>query len=174
MKRKLQSGFTLIELVVVLVIIAIMAAIALPRFANLQAQARIAKMQGALGAVKSASVMSHALLLANGYPTNYTGDPGVTAPVGVDINVEGVNVTYQVGYPSTLSIAALAGIGGPAEVPAAGVALGDYHVVGATATVLTLAPDANHPACTITYTEATAATVTPVYGSGNLTVANCD
>ena len=172
--RKQQTGFTLIELVVVLVIIAIMAAIALPRFANLQAQARIAKMQGALGAMRSASVMAHAILLANEYPTNFTGDPGVTAPVGVDINVEGVNVTYQVGYPSTTSIAALAGIGAAAAVPAAGTALGDYHVVGATAAVLTLAPDANHPTCTITYTEATAATVTPTFGTANLTVANCD
>lgn len=43
--RKSQSGFTLIELVVVIAILGILAGFALPRFANLQAQARIAKRQ---------------------------------------------------------------------------------------------------------------------------------
>ncbi len=174
--RKSQSGFTLIELVVVIIILAVLAAIALPRFANLQAQARIAKMNGALGSIKSAAAMSHALLLASGYPTNYTGDPVTNAATGtVDINVEGVNATYQLGYPDSFSILSLAGIGGtaPLAVGTTGT-FGDYYVAGVTATTLTLAPDANHLTCAITYVEATAATVTPTYGNAGLTVANCD
>jgi MSHA pilin protein MshA len=175
--RKSQSGFTLIELIVVIAIIAILAAVALPRFAALQAQARIAKMQGAVGAIRSASVMSHALLLANEYPGTYSGDPGTTAPVGNDINVEGVNAIYVFGYPSMGTIAALAGIGAPTETATAATALGNYYVVSLAGGVLTLAPDANHAvapsACTITYTEAASSTVPPVYNTANLTVANC-
>jgi MSHA pilin protein MshA len=165
--RKSQSGFTLIELIVVIAIIAILAAVALPRFASIQAQARIAKMNGAMGSIKSAAVMSHALLLANEYAANYTGNPA--AP---DINVEGVDVAYVVGYPTAATIAPLAGIG-PTTATAATGQLGDYYVSSVTATDLTLIPDSTHTSCSIIYTPATAITITPVYDTSNLTVANC-
>ncbi|RJX31496.1 MAG: type II secretion system protein [Oxalobacter sp.] len=170
--RKSQSGFTLIELVVVIAILAILTAVALPRFAALQAQARIAKMNGALGAMKSAAVMSHALLLANQYATNYTGDPA--AP---DINVEGVNAIYVQGYPSSSTILPLAGVGGTAATGAGSAAVGDYYVVSNAAGVLTLAPDASHVGgttnCTFTYTEAAGVNTQPTYVTTNLTVDNC-
>lgn len=164
--RKPQSGFTLIELIVVLIILAVLAAIALPRFANMQAQARIAKMQGALGSMKSAAAMAHGLLLANGYGAAFNADPG-----DPDINVEGTNVVYTYGYPDVNSIAPLAGLAAPDYV---------IKVEGGT-TVIT--PDTNHPDCKIVYTPAVAPTTTgagapvyyqPTYNISWLIVANCD
>ena len=59
MKRQ-QSGFTLIELVAVIVLLGILAVTAAPRFLNLQADARIATLDGVAAAVESASTQIYA------------------------------------------------------------------------------------------------------------------
>lgn len=154
-----QRGFTLIELVVVITILGILAAIALPKFAALQADARVAKMNGALGSVKGAAAMAHGMLISRGFDANFTGTP---APA---IIIEGTTVVYTNGYPNAATIVPLAGLVAP-----------DYVIAGLTAPRIA-APDANHtgPAaatdCTISYTAA-AANSQPTYAIA-ATLATC-
>ncbi len=76
MKREKQRGFTLIELVVVIALLGILAAFAIPRFASLEREARAATTQGLGGSVRSAAAMAHGLFLATGVsPVNMEGNP---------------------------------------------------------------------------------------------------
>lgn len=58
--RQSQSGFTLIELVMVIVIIGILAAIAVPKFVDLSGEANQAAVDGVAGALSSASAINYA------------------------------------------------------------------------------------------------------------------
>ena len=159
--KTLQQGFTLIELVVVITILGVLAAIALPKFAALQADARLAKMNGAMGAVKSAAAMAHATLISRGFATSFTGRP---TP---DIIIEGTTVVYTNGYPDTATIVPLAGITAP-----------DYTILPTTDAPRIAASDNAHsggttlPDCTISYTPAAAADTQPTY-TVNATLAGC-
>ena len=84
--RNRQSGFTLIELVVVITILGILAAFAIPRFTQLDGQARIAAVNALAGSLESASALAHAQYLAAG-----------TTPAVVVM--DGQNITLAFGYP---------------------------------------------------------------------------
>jgi len=91
-----SSGFTLIELIVVIAIIGVLAAVAMPRFINAQQDARIAKAQGLYGAIRSASALAHSRCELD-FARGLTG-AGTCASNAV--NMEGTNVTMINRYPT--------------------------------------------------------------------------
>ena len=65
-RKKSESGFTLIELVIVIVILGILAAVALPKYEDMREQARVATIKGQLGTIRSAIAIQYARNALNG------------------------------------------------------------------------------------------------------------
>ena len=90
-----RKGFTLIELIIVIVILGILAVVAAPKFVDLSSDAKVATLQGMKGAMESASTLVYAKALI----TQKTGETDI-------VTVSGEDIAVRYGYPA----ANLAGI----------------------------------------------------------------
>lgn len=90
-------GYTLIELVCVIVLLSILAAMALPKYIELGTDARLASVRGLAGAVRTAASNAYAMCLVKDSQCGYLvlGTVSVTAPNGVQGKLFN-------GYPSAL------------------------------------------------------------------------
>ena len=155
---KKQAGFTLIELIMVIVILGVLSAFAFPRFADFSKQAREASLDGLAGALRASANISHAQQLAEG------------ATLGTAVSLEGQSITMVNGYPT----ANAAGIAEAAQVDVISGAdtEGDYTLSGGgtdggDSVVFSLQTN-----CTVTYQSVNATTdnTPPITSSPQVTV----
>lgn len=153
--RHAQAGFTLVELITVILILGVLAAVALPRFTDLQGKARAAKVKGIAGAINAAASLTKASAMA--------AQVACGSATGTSVAMEGLSIDLNHCYPQAL------GGFGTGVLGAANVLTADGWVVGSNAgdpaagSALTIQlSDAATPAnCSITYTSPANASASP-------------
>jgi len=164
MNQLRQKGFTMIELIMVIVILGVLSAFALPKFADLGGTARTAAVEGVAGSMRSAIGITRASVLANGISTTDNGSGALT------VNLDGAPVELVFGYPAATDfttatnleskgIILAAGLVDEAFTDATSATNGDFTIsVNAPGVVdVTLQTD-----CYARYTDAADASTAPV------------
>jgi MSHA pilin protein MshA len=168
--KSAQSGFTLIELIVVIVILGILAATALPKFANLGGDARLASLNAAKGALSSTSAMAHGR-----YLTNTTGT-ALTAMTIEGTPISFVTAVANTGYPKAEdALATAAGLGNDYKAYTTAAANVDNTPKNVPANTIAIVPNtivgtASAEKCYVMYTEPAALNTPPaikVVGNAN-------
>ncbi|WP_039969917.1 prepilin-type N-terminal cleavage/methylation domain-containing protein [Vibrio halioticoli] len=147
MKR--QGGFTLIELVVVIVILGVLAVTAAPRFLNLQSDAHKSSLQGLKGAITSAASIVYSKSVIEGKETQ----PSSTL-------IENIDTAY--GYPSATSTGILLAIqsGSDSDKLASGIIDDSLFATFSDTASGAMAIKRTH--CYVTYTQASSSALPTV------------
>lgn len=80
---KKQNGFTLMELIIVIVVLGILSAFVIPKYMSLDVEARTSTIKGLNGSIQAAAEMVHGIALAKGYKTAGIKDLGT----GLIVNI---------------------------------------------------------------------------------------
>lgn len=133
------GGFTLIELIVVIVILGIMAAIAGPKFVNLQSDARTSVIRGVEGSLRSAATLVYSRALIDGTEADATGT----------VTTSGGPVATVFGYPAATAAGIVAAIDLSGDIDAT-TTVGTFSLRTGCNAVYTAAADATTPASVAT------------------------